>query len=452
MNVFLARHYSGVLAALVAFALLLRFSGLDWGAFHPDEWAISTAVYNLDWPTSIGEFFSVDSALNPKWFNYGSLPLYAFRGISETAAWLRPSMGFISPDVVLWRATSGLADVATLLLVAYCAKRLFGPTSGLLAALLYGAAGLPIQLSHFYTVDPLFTTFLTAATVASVIFVDTRSRRWGIVSAALLGLAVATKATGVLFAAPVVLAWVFVLAGSRHLVGRSVAIRLGFVILAGTAAIGAFALSQPYALIDSQVFLDDVLFQIRMARGVIELPYTIQYIDTAPFWYHIRNLVVWGLGIPLGVVGILGIGNVLLRGVFRERRGELLIAIAVVVPFLLLGAGQVKFMRYLLPIYPMLALAAAGILTTFGGHIGRGPRSRLAVPIAIVALILLPTVAYGVAVSNVYRSPHTISRMGEWARENIPPGSTVAIEAWDQGFPGAERFRLIQVSPYDADD
>ena len=114
-------------AAIVVLALALRFVGLDWGAFHPDEWAISSAVYGLGWPGSVGDIFSSESPLNPHWFNYGSLPLYVFRTVAGLAATFRDSASFIPADVVLWRALSGVADVVTLILAALIGALVSGP-------------------------------------------------------------------------------------------------------------------------------------------------------------------------------------------------------------------------------------------------------------------------------------------------------------------------------------
>ena len=40
-----------------------------------------------------------------------------------------------------------------------------------------------------------------------------------------------------------------------------------------------------------------------MARGVIDLPYTRQFIGTLPYLYPIYQAVVWSLGVPLGLAG-----------------------------------------------------------------------------------------------------------------------------------------------------
>ena len=438
---------------IVVLAVALRFIGLDWGAFHPDEWAISSAVYSLDWPSSIGNALSAESLLNPKSFNYGSLPLYVLRASSEIAGLVRGTISFVPPDVVVWRSLSGIADIATLVLSALIARRLFGELAALLAALLYAVAVLPIQLSHFHAVDPLMAAFTTGAAGAALVFASRASVRWGFGAAALMGLAVAVKATAVLFAAPVALAWIVFLYRERRVRNGWSLPPLASCAAAALLAVAAFVAGQPYAVLDWVAYRDDVLFQAQMARGAEELPFTIQYLQTTPFLYHLGNLVVWGLGWPLGVAGLAAVIWLAVRG-FRSRdTALLLLAAGVLVPFALLGGQQVKFMRYLLPIYPLLIIAASGLLVAVARPLwSRGGRRRW-VGVALIAGVVVPTVVYGIAFSTVYTVPHPVQRMAQWVQGNVPTETTtIAFEAWDQGFPGSERYRSVKVHPYDADD
>ena len=72
------------LAVILILALLLRVIGTDWdqgGLYHPDERDFLGRAERLDF-SQLGEpgLFDVESRLNPKWFNYGSLPLYVLSG------------------------------------------------------------------------------------------------------------------------------------------------------------------------------------------------------------------------------------------------------------------------------------------------------------------------------------------------------------------------------------
>ena len=312
-------------------------------------------------PSSLSEFFSAESPLNPGWFNYGTLPLILLAVIGWVGDQLREIADFIPNREVLWRGATGLADAATVVLIVHIGRELYGRTAGFLAAALYALAVLPIQLSHYYAVDPLMTALLMGSLLASIRFLQSRDPRTGYLAAALLGLAISTKAAALVFAIPVVFVWLVYLWIPIRNNGTADDVRIALrrTILAALIAFAAFAVAQPYALIDFSTYMNDVMTQANMARGDFELPFTIQYQETTPWVYHLRNLVIWGLGIPLGVAALAGTILIAWRAARQRNTVEIIFIAALLIPFLWLGMQQVKFMRYLLPLYPLLGIAAA---------------------------------------------------------------------------------------------
>ena len=78
-----------LLAGTLLLAMGLRIYGIDWDegyAYtpHPDERAILMSVDELQFP-SLGDWHLLGSAenstWNPRWFAYGSLPLYLLKFI-----------------------------------------------------------------------------------------------------------------------------------------------------------------------------------------------------------------------------------------------------------------------------------------------------------------------------------------------------------------------------------
>ncbi|MBT6681514.1 MAG: hypothetical protein HOB07_05635, partial [Chloroflexi bacterium] len=115
------RSTTWILGLILLVALGLRFYGIDWddgGLFHPDERAILMQTERLEFPSSPGEFgdlLSVESPLNPGWFNYGSLPLYALRTVQAVAS---PVTDWDLFDLrIPGRTMSALADTVTILLM-----------------------------------------------------------------------------------------------------------------------------------------------------------------------------------------------------------------------------------------------------------------------------------------------------------------------------------------------
>ncbi len=437
-------------AGLIALALSLRWYGLDWGGYHPDEWPISGFASGLGMPGSIGEFFSTESPLNPGWFNYGTLPLILLAAIGWIGDQLREFAGFVPQRDVLWRGATGLADAATVILIVHIGREMYGRTVGFLAAALYALAVLPIQLSHYYAVDPLMTALLMGSLLASIRFLRSRSPGTGYMAAALLGLAISTKATAVVFAIPVVFTWLAYLWLPIRDNGSADDFRrvLRRTIFAALVAFAAFAVAQPYALIDFSTYVNDVLTQADMARGNLELPFTIQYENTTPWLYHLRNLVVWGLGIPLGIAALAGTALIAWRAARHRTALEVLFIAALLIPFLWLGAQQVKFMRYLLPLYPLLCIAAALAIPSAMAWLTRFGRKGAWAGASLAGIVIVPTAFYAIAFTTVFGGTHSVDRMSAWIEDNVPPGSVITTETWDQRFHGEHRYDIESIEVY----
>ena len=135
-------------------------------------------------------------------------------------------------------------------------------------------------------------------------------------------------------------------------------------ILAGVVALVVFFVTTPYAFIDIAAFVSDVMLQTRMAREAGFFPFTVQYVDTPPFLYQIRQTTVWGLGVPLGVVAWLSIPFTVLMVLIDRRnlRADLILLVWVVPSLLFLESFEVRFLRYLFPLMPVMILLASRMM------------------------------------------------------------------------------------------
>src|SRR5512141_2355609 len=89
---------SVALGIVLLVAASFRFYGLSWDGgylFHPDERKIVLVAQQLKLPSSLPEFFSPDSPLNPTFFAYGSFPIYLLRSLAAFA----PTVNYAVP----WR-------------------------------------------------------------------------------------------------------------------------------------------------------------------------------------------------------------------------------------------------------------------------------------------------------------------------------------------------------------
>ncbi|MFL5761404.1 MAG: DUF2298 domain-containing protein [Thermomicrobiales bacterium] len=451
------------LAAILIVAAILRFTGQDWDQKHyqhPDERFITMVATGTDngvhWPNSIGEYFdSARSPLNPynnnqSAFVYGTFPLFLDKFVAKL-------IGKDTYDIfyVASRSVSAIFDLLEILLVYFIGRRLFSPAAGLLAAALLSLTAFNIQQSHFGTVDMTMAALCVATFYFALRTSD--SHRWFDFAAAggCAGLAIASK----LSAVPVVALLALPLGEQVRLYGwrsatrRDPARARSWPVIAGSAlalfaAFLAFRVAQPYAFAGPHIWnvrLDprwttDIRHWQDLQTGVGDWPPAIQWAQRTPILFVVRNMVVWGMGLALGVTALVALGLSAIRIVTARTWPPMWQFALVAWPafyIVYFGTAFWKTMRYLLPAYPFLVLLAAGLLVRLWQ---RGARHSLggwtirwgqALVIAVVAL----TGFYGLAYTRVYAQPDTRITASHWFYDNVPPGSNYLTEHWDEGFP-----------------
>jgi hypothetical protein len=138
------------------------------------------------------------------------------------------------------------------------------------------------------------------------------------------------------------------------------------LVLAAIVALAVFRIAQPYAFegtfrLNPQ-FAEDMSRVQRLVSGEDDYPPGHQWTNRLPFWFFWYNLVFWGLGPALGFAAWLGVGLAAFQ-VLRQRRWEHLPALLWVLGlFFYHGQQFVMTMRYLMPLYPFLAIFAAFFL------------------------------------------------------------------------------------------
>ncbi|NPV07415.1 MAG: phospholipid carrier-dependent glycosyltransferase, partial [Anaerolineae bacterium] len=445
-----------ILIALVLAGLYLRLQKVNWDhghLAHPDERHVLMVTDTVEWPESLAQALDVRSSpLNPfsrpgeggvrrpETFAYGHFPVYLLKGTAAgLRALARPAEALLGRDseVVrtlsrmtgLWemaplgRVLSALFDVGTIVVTFALARRLFGQRSGLLAAGLLSFTVLHVQLSHFYAVDTILGFFVTLTLYWLVRVAQGDGEGAATWAGASLALAVASKSS----AAALGLAWIlaFVLWEGSGGHGR----RLRLAGLSAVVGAAVFLLVSPYAVLDLPMFLESFAKESRMVRGIYDFPYTRQYRKTPAFLYTVLQQLRWGMGWLPGLLAFAGLG----WGVYRAVRGRVaagvVILVAWAVPyFLITGSFMVKFMRYMAPLTPALYVLGAGLVATLAGR-----RRWLAWSLAGLALAY--AVLWSLAFTSIYRRPFTRHQASEWIYRNVPPGSVITKEEWDDLIP-----------------
>ena len=429
-------------------------------------------------------FFDPDrSPLNPHWFPLGSILIYALVFVRSVVELFSDVGGF---DMrYAGRTLSALADVGSVVMVFVLGRRLYGRNVGLLAAGLTALAVIHVQHSHFYRPET-FTVLLTLATIwATLRMVERRRLRDSVLLGVILGLALAPKVNVLPLLAPLALGYGYRILDEAEgrwdeitfeMVGRIV----GQAILAGLVALVAFFVTTPYAFIDIGAFVGDVTLQTRMAREAGFFPFTVQYVDTPAFLYQIRQTTVWGLGIPLGVVAWLAIPFTVVM-VFIDRRhlrGDLILLVWVIPSLVFFETFEVRFLRYLFPLMPVMILLASrmmfwcydryglplhrmsqagrdAILALREYRFAARPWARVAgaaLVVAIPIVVVTGTAFYSLAFQRVYADEHPANQASEWVRYEIPRSSPIVLDNhWDEFLPNLYGRNTWQFPLYEHD-
>ena len=103
-----------------------------------------------------------------------------------------------------------------------------------------------------------------------------------------------------------------------------------------------------------------------------------------------------------------GLGFTVIRAVLKRTRPDILLLAWFLPFFLITGLAEVKFLRYLLPVTPFLAIMAANLsdkTLTRLRSLSFKPNVLYGGGIAAVALIAFATVFYSFAYANIYLPP-----------------------------------------------
>lgn len=405
------------LLVVVLLAATLRIVNIDWDQnhhFHPDERAVTMAVMRLS-------FHPLQ--LDPDFFAYGSLPIYLTKATTSLVSHVDPWASTYDGIIYYGRALSAVIGTLTVLLTFLLGARLYDRRTGVLGAFLLAVCVLHVQNSRFLTVDVTLTFFVLLA-LLQLVRLSRDGRRSSFVWAGVcVGLAVATKFSAMALLAPLGIAILY-----RWWTEARLLPVLGWSLVAVFSGVVAFALAEPYILLNFDRVIRDITEQSHMVRNAGLFPFTTQYIGTPKYLYEIEQMVLWGMAPPLGLAALWA---TLTRPghAWRSGRADELVLLFWVVPFFLVtGWFEVKFPRYLLPIYPVLTVwAAEWLLRTYRrGNLA----GRLALPAVVVGTVLA-----SLAFTSLYTRPHTVVSASEWVYRHVPRGSKILTQDWDEGFP-----------------
>lgn len=443
------------LIGILLMAFGLRIYGWNWDEgnyLHPDERYIVSDVMiariHFSWSDSFGDLLDpATSGLNPRSadpntgqyreFAYGAMPVLLTDLAAEMLGWFtKTDWHDYDHAYRIGRPLSAFLDTMTVLLVFVIGRRLAGSRVGLLAAVVAACTPLTIQLAHFFTTDSWLTFFVTLCLYFAIRASESGAVGWFASAGAAFGWAMACK--GSVFTLAVVLA----VAGVFHLWRRwrwgddptgiltAAAERLA---VTGGAAVVAFAMFEPYALLEPAVYRKSLQTQADIVRGIFDVPFTRQYVGTTPIVYQVEQLARWEFG-PVAL--LLAVAGALLL-LWRQRRGigggAAVLLAWLAVYGVVISVPEVKFIRYLAPVVPVLAVLAGLALDRAWDVLNRRFNPRLGMSFAGLALAGIGLWAAGF--SSIYAKENTRLAASAWIYANVPSGSILSNEYWDDQLP-----------------
>jgi 4-amino-4-deoxy-L-arabinose transferase-like glycosyltransferase len=418
------------LAAVLVGGLGLRLWGIGEGlpyAYNADEadHFVPHAVKMFEQHSLNPHYFA-----NPPAFTYVLHYLFAlwFGG----SAGVRHAFDAHPGDVyTLARVAAAVLGTAALWLLYATGARLFGRGVGLLAAAIEAVAFLPVFYAHLALNDVPALAPLTLSLLGSAGVLRKGRGRDYLLGGAGLGLACATKYTAGIVLVPFAAALAARYLQAQQEAGRSA---LRGMALAGGAALAAFLIANPYALLDFKSFHSGLVHQSTLsaeAQGKLGAP------KDGGFAYYLWSLT-WGLG---WVPALAALGGAL--SVWRRERalGWLLVP-APVLYLAFMGSQGRYFGRWLLPVFPIVCLLAALFALQLAGiAVRQAPRLRPkpgdtrhrspfrpALAAVLTAVLLAQGLSYSLHSGKVLARADTRNLTRAWMVAHIPAGTAIVVE------------------------
>lgn len=441
-----------ILLIIAGLAVSFRFYGLNWDQgqhLHPDERFMTMVATSLRWPGSFVEYFNPSiSPLNPyntgfDFYVYGALPLYIAKFV---AGFIKVNSYDYNNITLVGRWLSGVFDLLTLGIVFLTTRKIFNTKTALLAAFVYTVSVLPIQLSHFFAVDT-FLVFFIASTfllLTRLITNDKSPLLISLVAGCLFGLALATKVSSVLFLPIVALSYLYFAWYHKKWINGVMG---GLLFVLASYMIGRFADPRIFATPNFLNFSLNPQFvaNIKQLKSFDNpnalFPPAIQWIKAKPVIFPAKNMLLWGLGIPLALLSFCAFifkAVQILKSIIKNKEvgpkqwTQILILLWVAFLFLYQGMQFAMPLRYFYPTYPFISMVTGSLIYQIGSRVAKANWSFSIIFYGVIVFILL---IWPLSFSAIYSRPHSRVTASEWIYKNIPTGSTLSCEHWDDCLP-----------------
>lgn len=426
-----------LLVLIFILAFTLRSYGLNWDQgfhLHPDERFLTMLTNDIRLPKNLNTYFNYStSPLNPynypqyRFFVYGTFPVFLTKVLAVIF-----NLDNYQHIVLIGRLLSALFDSLNIFLIYFIAKKIIRRSHfQLLAPLIYSLLILPIQLSHFFAVD----TFLNFFLILSFCLLLYKK----IIPASIgFALALSCKISAFYFFPVLFLLWLWHLFQPKDKLKLLISTFLAVLI-----SLLFFRIISPYTFDSAFNLSPDFLHSLDSLKSYSRpdsfYPPGVQWLGRTLFLYPFKNMAIWGLGLPFTLIFLFYLIKSFKK--IKLNFGPVLIIFLWIVGLFIYQSAQFSHtMRYYLLIYPYLAIIFS-LLSSLLVSSKKFLKIFLAFQFLSVLFLL-----------SIYSHPHSRVMASRWILENIPPGSNLSAEYWDDALPlGAQNYQHSSLALFDPD-
>ena len=394
-------------AAILALILLVAFGLRVWSLGHGLPYS-----YNLDErahfvPHAVA---MTTGDLNPGYFINPPFLTYILAGwlsvvhLGGVEQWFADDAGAV---FLAGRWISVFFGVGTVAATYFAGRAWFDKRAGLIAAGILAVAFLPVFYSRLALNDGPGMLPCALALWASAIVLRTGSTKALLAGGASVGLAASFKySDGAIVIALVAAALLSPLSFKDAVKG---------LVLAGLIAVAAVIVTNPYLFADWDTFLDDLDRQRKFAGG----PALLGQPERNGWWYYLTSST-WALGWFPSVFAVVGGVMLLMKG---RRKEAIVLGGLIVLYWLYMGSQSRFYARWMLPLYPALAVLAGYALATSLEN----AKKSWALPVAATLFVLvtaIPTIENAIVMGR----EDTRTQTRNWLVANVPQGTKVSFE------------------------
>lgn len=445
-----------ILISIILLAFFLRFYNLNWDQnshLHPDERFLTMVGGSMKTPPSFSDYLNpTTSTFNPVnigygFFVYGVLPLTINKLVAIP-------LGNDTYDnfTIQGRALSATADllvvIAIFILLLAIEKRFkLNPSIKFFAAFIYAVSVLPIQLSHFFAVDTFLNLFMFLSFSFAFLFWTNKKIIYLILSAIFISLALASKISAI-YIIPLLIFFLFtykkgdlkktVLDFTIHL---SIFTVVSYIVLKITDPY-MFASASLINPTPNEMFISNLQQLKALSSKSSFYPPMVQWLNKTTFIFPMKNIILWGFGIPAFSLFIVGIYRIIKTHAMRP-----FIPVVIWVLGLLIyqGIQTTPSMRYFVLIYPFMAIFAGfGLCFVY----------KISKPVFYFLLLLL--IVPSLLFFSIYAKPNSRVAASQWIDQNISDQSVILSEHWDDSLPvrsaTQKNYQVIELQVFGQDN